>query len=229
MVPARGGSKRIPLKNIRSMAGRPLLAWPIDAARDSGLFDRIIVSTDNHEIAERARACGAEVPFVRPEALSGDHVGTLEVMRHAADWAAQSTGTAITAICCLYPTALFTLPDDLRRGFDCLKRGGWDYVFAAAALAAPVQRAFVRANGGAMRLLFPEHGLSRTQDLDQPFIDVGQFYWGQMAAWRDGRPIFGNRTSFIELPSERVQDIDTPEDWTKAELMFGSMRGSFDE
>lgn len=228
VIPARGGSKRIPLKNIRVIGGRPLLAWPIEAAIRSGVFERIIVSTDHEAIAEAARAAGAEVPFIRPSDLSNDHCGTLEVVRHAACWA-QAEGLGAESICCLYPTALFTRPQDLVLGLQQLESSHWDYVFVAARFTAPVQRAFIRAADGSMRLLFPEHRCTRTQDLAETFHDVGQFYWGSSTAWREGRPIFGHRTSFVELPAERTQDIDTPEDWARAERLFRDLQESTDD
>lgn len=228
VIPARGGSKRIPGKNIRDFAGRPMIEWPIAAARASGLFDRILVSTDSGEVAAVAEKAGVDVPFVRPPELSGDHCGTLEVITHAALWA-EEEGLAPDAICCLYATAVFVGPEDLARGRAKLDDGGWDYVFAAGRFAQPVQRAFVKADDGAMVLLFPEHRLTRSQDLPAVYHDAGQFYWGRADAWREGRPIFGPRTSFIELPAGRVQDIDTPEDWTMAEHLFGLMRRTENE
>jgi N-acylneuraminate cytidylyltransferase len=228
VIPARGGSKRIPAKNVRPFAGRPMIGWPIEAARESGMFDRIIVSTDADEIAETAREAGAEVPFVRPPELADDHCGTLEVITHAARWAADQ-GQRPDFICCLYATAVFAAPDDLKRGLETLREGGWDYVFAAGRYGQPVQRAFVKGADGAMELLFPKDRLTRSQDLAPAYHDAGQFYWGRTEAWAEGRPIFGRRTAFVELPSDRVQDIDTPEDWTKAERLFRMMRRNEDE
>ena len=225
VIPARGGSKRIPDKNIRHFAGRPMLSWPIAAALGSGLFDRVIVSTDSPEVAAAARAAGAETPFVRPPELSDDHSGTLEVMTHTVRWA-EAAGIEAKSVCCLYATAVFASPDDLRSGLTLLDEGKWDYVFAATRYAQPVQRAFIRGGDGAAALLFPEHRLTRTQDLPPVYQDVGQFYWGRAEAWREGRPIFGPRTTFVELASESCQDIDTPDDWTRAEALFARMRGS---
>lgn len=228
VIPARGGSKRIPRKNVLPFAGRPMIAWSIAAAHDSGLFERIIVSTDSAEVAEVAREAGAETPFERPAELSDDHCGTLEVITHAARWASEA-GLRPEAICCLYATAPFVAPADLEAGLEELRRGGWDYVFAAGRLPQPVHRSFVRSDDGAMELLFPEHRLTRSQDLPPVYHDAGQFYWGRADAWLEGRPIFGPRTAFIELPPGRVQDIDTPEDWTMAERMFENLRRTKDE
>jgi pseudaminic acid cytidylyltransferase len=218
VIPARGGSKRVPRKNIRPFAGRPMIAWPIEAARSSGLFEHIVVSTEDEEIATLARELGAEAPFVRPAELADDHSGTLEVMAHAAAWAA-AQGWAVEAICCLYATAPFTTPADLASARSKLADEGWDYVLAASRCPCAL-RSFRRAPDGAMEMLFPEHIPTRSQDLPDLYQDVGQYYWGRFDAWLEGRPIYGERTSFVELPPWRAQDIDTPEDWTMAEYLF---------
>lgn len=227
LIPARGGSKRIPRKNLRPFAGKPMIAWSIEAAAASGLFERIIVSTDDSEIASVAADLGVEVPFLRPAELSDDQAGTLPVVHHAAQWLA-ANGIVPEAICCLYATAPFVRPDDLRRGVEMLEQGGWDYVFAAGRFSYPVQRGFTRDSGGAMRLLFPEHRLTRSQDLAPVYHDAGQFYWGLTATWLESRAIFGERSACLELPPWRVQDIDTPEDWTMAEYLFEKAKGSDD-
>ena len=219
IIPARGGSTRIPRKNIRTFAGKPMVAWPVETALASGLFDRVLVSTDDEEIADIARGAGAEAPFVRPAELSDDFCGTLEVVAHAVAWAIDQ-GWSFTTACCLYATAAFTTADDLRAARDLQQQGEWDYVFAAGRFERPVQRAIGRGDDGAIRLLFPEHALTRTQDLPPAFFDAGQFYWGPAAAWGEQRPILGNRTSFIELPPSRAIDIDTEDDWAIAERRF---------
>ena len=227
VIPARGGSKRIPRKNVGTFAGRPMIAWPIAAAQRSGLFDQIVVSTDSEEVAAVAREAGAQVPFVRPPELSDDHCGTQEVIAHAARWA-QGAGLAPEAICCLYATAVFASPEDLGRGRDTLRAGGWDYVFAAGRFSQPVQRSFRKGPDGAMALLFPEHRLTRSQDLPEVYYDAGQFYWGGFQSWLEGRPVFGPRSSFVEMPGDRVIDIDTAEDWEAAERLFETMRNAGD-
>lgn len=221
VIPARGGSKRIPRKNLKPFAGRPIIAWTIEAARESGLFERILVSTDDPEIAAMAADLGAEAPFVRPAELADDHSGTAEVIAHAAAWAA-AHGPAPAAVCCLYATAPFLTSADLVRGREMLLSGQWDYVFAAAQHRHAVFRAFVRGADGAMEMLFPEHRLMRSQDLPPVYYDAAQFYWGRTEAWTGHRPIFGAATAFVELPPERVQDIDTPDDWAAAEEKFAN-------
>jgi N-acylneuraminate cytidylyltransferase len=219
VIPARGGSKRIPRKNIRPFAGKPIIAWAIETAQRSGLFERVIVSTDDGEIADIAGSLGAQAPFVRPAGLADDHCGTLEVVAHAVQWAA-ADGWDGDGACCLYATAAFASVDDLRSAGDLLRQGGWDYVLAAGRFDRAVQRAFARGADGSMELLFENHRLSRSQDLAPIYYDAGQFYWGLTKAWLELRPIFGQRTSFVELPSWRAHDIDTPEDWTAAERQF---------
>jgi len=222
IIPARGGSKRIPRKNVRSFAGKPMIAHSILCARDSGLFERVIVSTDDAEIARVARDHGAEVPFMRPAELSDDHTGTTDVVAHAVGWL-QDHGATPEAVCCIYATAPFLRHEDLRAGLAALTAGAWDYAFAAATFAAPVYRAFQRAAGGGLEMLFPQHFNTRSQDLPQVFHDAGQFYWGTPAAWLGKRRVFGPASTVVMIPRWRVHDIDTEEDWTRAELFAASL------
>lgn len=218
VIPARGGSKRIPRKNIREFCGRPMIAYPIDCALSSGLFERVIVSTDDDEIADVARRCGAEVPFVRPAELADDLTGTVAVIAHAVRWL-KASGAAPSAVCCIYATTPFIRADDLRRGLEILQAGQWRYVFSATSYAAPVLRAFVRLEGGAVRMLFPERLNSRSQDLPEVLHDAAQFYWGRTQAWLEEAPILAEGSTVVELPRWRVQDIDTEDDWIRAELV----------
>jgi pseudaminic acid cytidylyltransferase len=218
VIPARGGSKRIPRKNIRPFAGRPMIAHSIEAASQSGLFDRILVSTDDDEIADVARACGAEAPFRRPADISDDRSGTTEVVAHAVQWL-QQQGAAPQAVCCIYATAPFLQQDDLKAGLELLDSGGWQYVFAATNFAAPVQRAFQRDGRGGLTMLFPEHFATRSQDLPEALHDAGQFYWGLPGAWLKRLRVFDAHSSVVLLPRWRVQDIDTEEDWIRAEWL----------
>ena len=219
VIPARGGSKRIPRKNLREFAGKPMIVHSIDCAARSGVFDRIIVSTDDTEIAKIATAVGAEVPFVRPAELADDHAGTTDVIAHAAHWLEQQ-GATPASICCIYATAPFMHADDLRRGRDLMQAGSWDYVFSATTYAFPVQRAIRRDPGGGVQMLFPEHFATRSQDLPEIWHDAGQFYWGRPTAWRARAPVFGAASTIVELPRWRVQDIDTLEDWQRAEITW---------
>ena len=216
VIPARGGSKRIPGKNIREFAGKPMIAHPIDCALASGLFDRVIVSTDDAAIADVARAHGAEVPFLRPAELADDFTGTGAVLRHAVE--ALQVETA-EAVCCIYATAPFLRAADLQAGWERLRDGGWSFVFAATEFRAPVQRAFRQVAGGGLEMLFPEQFDTRSQDLPEVLHDAGQFYWGRPRAWLDGKRVFGKDSTVVRLPRWRVQDIDSDEDWRLAEAM----------
>lgn len=218
IIPARGGSKRIPRKNIKPFCGKPMIAWTIEAARNSKCFDRIIVSTDDAEIAGVARQWGAEVPFVRPEALANDYAGATAVVAHATEWAI-STGLGPEAVCCLLATSPLLQQTDLQAGWKAFSSGAWDYVFSATDFAAPIFRAFQETTEGGVQMFFPERFDSRSQDLPLALHDAAQFYWGKPGAWLESRRVFGPNSAVVFIPRWRVQDIDTPDDWRRAELL----------
>jgi pseudaminic acid cytidylyltransferase len=219
VIPARGGSKRIPRKNIREFCGKPMLAWSIKAAQASGCFDQIIVSTDDSEIADVAHQWGAQVPFMRPEELADDFVGTTPVVAQAVQWY-HDQGKGIMAVCCLYATAPFTEPGDIQRGLKLLEQVAVDrFVFTATSYASPIQRALrLDPASGEVHMWQPEEFKKRSQDLEPAYHDAGQFYWGRPLAWLSNRNLFEASTPLL-LPRWRVQDIDTEEDWIRAELM----------
>lgn len=219
VIPARGGSKRIPGKNIKPFCGQPIIAWSIQAALASGCFDRVIVSTDDDRIAEVAEAQGAEVPFRRPAALANDHATTVPVIAHALEWLA-AAGTPTALACCLYATAPFVRGEDLRQGHGRLMESGSDFVFPVTSYAFPIQRALRLDHDQRVAMFQPAHFNTRSQDLEPAFHDAGQFYWGRAEAWRQGRVMFGPGSVAMRLPRYRVQDIDTPEDWRRAEALF---------
>lgn len=219
IIPARGGSKRIPRKNIKPFLGKPVIAYTIEAAANSGVFDRIVVSTDDEEIASVAQSCGAEAPFRRPAALANDYADTIAVIAHATAWLADH-GTSLLAVCCLYATAPFLQPESICAGLKILQSGNWDFVFSATTFPYPVFRAFTLLPDGGLSMLQPEHFRTRSQDLPEAWHDAAQFYWGTPRAWLEGKPIFGERSTVIKLPRWQVQDIDTPEDWIVAERLF---------
>ena len=221
VIPARGGSKRIPRKNIREFSGKPMIAWSIEAALQSHCFDRIIVSTDDEEIAEVAQAHGAEVPFMRPAELSDDYTGTTPVVAHAINWINQH-GQAASEVCCIYATAPFIQASDLQRGLEVLETTGADFAFSVTSFAFPIQRAIRITSEQRVEMFQPEHFSTRSQDLEAAWHDAGQFYWGKAQAWLDNKPLFSGAAPVI-LPRHRVQDIDTPEDWLRAELMFSAL------
>lgn len=216
VIPARGGSKRIPGKNVALFHGRPMIGWPIAAARGSGLFERIVVSTDDDDIAEVARAEGAEVPFRRPADLSDDHTPTVPVIGHAVE-ALHLAGD--TPVCCLYATAPFVKANDLAEGLALLMAGA-RHVMAVTRFEYPIERALRRAADGAVEMVQPHHMQTRSQDLEEAWHDAGQFYWARAATWAAGTPVFDPGARGVALPSWRVVDIDTPEDWTRAEALF---------
>lgn len=221
LLPARGGSKRIPRKNIREFGGKPMIAWPIEAARASGLFDHVIVSTDDAEIADVARAAGAEVPFMRPDNLADDFSPTRVVINHAIRAMEEIHGRPVEMACCIYATAAFVRPEDLRAAHATLtERDDTRFVFAAATFAHPAQRAMVETGRGGVEMLFPEHAKTRSQDLAETFHDAGMFYWGRRDAFLDEHPMFGPQSRPHIMPRARTQDIDTPEDWEFAEALF---------
>ncbi|MFW3616933.1 pseudaminic acid cytidylyltransferase [Billgrantia antri] len=223
IIPARGGSKRIPRKNIRDFVGKPTIAWSIEAALTSGCFERVIVSTDDDEIASVASEYGAEVPFRRPAALSDDHTGTVPVIAHAIDWLARHAETP-SNVCCIYATAPFVQAADLRRGLATLEAEGGDYAFSVTSYAFPIQRALRITPAGRVEMFHPEHFNTRSQDLEEAYHDAGQFYWGRASAWLEGKVLFGLHAAPVLLPRHRVQDIDTLEDWERAEWLFKAMQ-----
>lgn len=222
VIPARGGSKRIPRKNIKPFCGKPMIAWSIEAALKSQCFDRIIVSTDDEEIAEVAQTHGAEVPFVRPLDLSDDHAGTTAVIAHAVKWQ-QQNGQAPDAVCCLYATAPFVQTTDLQRGLQVLQDTGSDYAFSVTSYAFPIQRALRMTSDHRVDMFQPGYFNTRSQDLEEAWHDAGQFYWGHAQAWLANKPLFSRDSAPVILPRHRVQDIDTSEDWERAEWLFKAM------
>lgn len=223
VVPARGGSKRIPRKNIKEFCGKPMIAWSIKAAKASGCFDRIIVSTDDAEIADVAKRHGAEVPFMRPVDLSGDYAGTLPVIRHAVDWL-QQNGDPVDYACCIYATAPFVSAEDLQAGLALLRQANCSYAFSVTSYAFPIQRAVRITEQGRVAMFQPEYFNTRSQDLEEAWHDAGQFYWGKAQAWRDEQPLFTEQSAPVKLPRHRVQDIDTLEDWARAEWLFKALQ-----
>ena len=218
VIPARGGSKRIPRKNILPFAGRPMLAYAIDGARQSGLFDRIVVSTDDAEIADVARAWGAEVPFMRPAELANDHTGTAEVIAHAVTALAE-TGAHFDAVCCIYPGVPLLRSQDLVAALAMLDPHRAEYVFPVAPYPAVIQRALRRLEDGRTTPFHPEFTPYRSQDLEPAYHDAGQFYWAAPDTWARCLSVHAHARTLL-LPPWRVVDIDTPDDWARAEAMY---------
>lgn len=222
VIPARGGSKRIPRKNIKPFAGQPMIGHAIGAALASRLFDHVVVTTDDDEIAAAARTLGAEVPFRRPAELADDHTPTVPVVAHGIE-ACKALGWAADAVCCIYPGVPFLQQDDLREALAVLEDGA-TYAFPVAEFPSPVQRALRRDADGSSRPLFPEHASTRTQDLPPAYHDAGQFYWGRAEAWLAGLNIHLHGRTIV-IPQWRAVDIDSPDDWQRAELLYRALHG----
>jgi len=218
IIPARGGSKRIPRKNIKLFHGKPLIAYSIELALQSQLFERVIVSTDDPEIAEIAQQYGAQVPFIRPAELADDFTGTGDVVEHALQQLT-ALGQNYDYLCTLYATAPLLQKKYLLEGYKQLKNSDAQQAFSATSMPFPIQRCFKVDARGRCEMFQPEHFFTRSQDLQEAYQDAGQFYWKNLH-----RPTiditFGKGSIPILLPRYLVQDIDTPEDWQQAELMF---------
>lgn len=217
IIPARGGSKRIPRKNVRLFRGKPIIGWSIAAARDSGLFDAVMVSTDDAEIATVAKGFGAGVPFLRSARTSDDYATTADVLLEVLnDYRAR--GQNFDLACCLYPTAPFVRAEDLVEGLRLLEDGGFDVAMPIARFDYPIWRSLKRDETGRITLNFPENLNARSQDLPPAFHDAGQWYWFRTAALERDHALMGPNTGAVVLPAARVQDIDTEDDWVLAEL-----------
>lgn len=224
VIPARGGSKRIPRKNIRMFCGKPIIAYSIEAALETKLFDQVVVSTDDEEIAAIARAFGATTPFARPKEIADDFTGTNDVVKHAVDWFVEQSHD-VTHACCIYATAPLLQPRFITEGFDALTGSDAAFAFSVTGYAFPIQRALRLAADGRVDALYPEHRLTRSQDLEPAYHDAGQFYWGTARAFLDDIPLFSPRSIGVVLPRFLVQDIDAPEDWEQAEFMYRAVSG----
>ena len=223
IIPARGGSKRIPNKNIKLFASQPIISYSIKAARDTDLFDRIIVSTDSEEIAEVAKTYGAEVPFVRPAELADDFSGTISVLLHALNWLC-AHGFATYYFCCIYATAPFVQPEHVIEGFNLLKKRNASTAFSVTTFPYPIFRALKVSEDGRIAMFWPEHENSRSNDLPEAYHDAGQFYWGNTKRFLTEKKLFSSDSVPVILPRYLVQDIDTPEDWETAEKMYSVLQ-----
>lgn len=224
VIPARGGSKRIPRKNIKPFHGKPMIAYAITAALTSKIFDKVVVSTDDEEIAQIAITYGAEVPFMRPADLADDHTPTVPVVAHAIA-NCQSMGWDVSEVCCIYPGVPFVSTGDIVQALEQLLRLRAHYAFPVTGFPSPIQRALRRMEDGSVLPFQPQYAATRTQDLEPGYFDVGQFYWGHRDAWLKGLNIHLNGTTLV-IPEWRVVDIDTPADWNRAELLYATLLAS---
>jgi pseudaminic acid cytidylyltransferase len=219
VIPARGGSKRIPRKNIKKFNGKPIIAYSIEAALKSNCFDQVIVSTDDDEIAEVAKKYGAQVPFLRPDELSNDYAGTIPVIKHAIEWM-EDNKSSVENVCCLYATAPFIQSQTISKAFQQLQESNSDYCFSVTSFVFPIQRAIKIVKKNKVSMFYSDYFNTRSQDLEEAYHDAGQFYWGKVQAFKDELPIFTEVATPYILPRYLVQDIDTPEDWIRAESMY---------
>ena len=219
IIPARIGSKRIPKKNIRDFCGKPIIGWSIHTAVESNCFDKIIVSTDSEEIASISEKYGAEVPFIRPKNISDDITGTLPVVNHSIKFVEANFGK-VELVCCIYATAPFLEPSFLRKGLLKIKENNANFCYSATSFPFPIQRAIKITSEKKSKMFFPEFQNTRSQDLEDSYHDAGQFYWGRASSWLEKRRIFDDNSIPLLIPRYKVQDIDTEEDWIRAEMMF---------
>jgi pseudaminic acid cytidylyltransferase len=225
VIPARGGSKRIPRKNIKEFNGKEIIAYSIEAAIKCNCFEQVIVSTDDNEIAEVSKKYGAQVPFIRPNELSSDYATTIPVVKHAIEWM-ESNNNSIKDVCCLYATAPFIQAQSIVKAYQQLKDSEVDYCFSVTSFAFPIQRAVKIVQDNKVNMLYPEYFNTRSQDLEESYHDAGQFYWGKAQAFKDELPFFSEVATPFILPRYLVQDIDTKEDWIRAEFMYQVLRNT---
>lgn len=219
IIPARSGSKRIVNKNIKLFHGKPIIAYSIETAIATGCFDKVIVSTDDPEIATIAKQYGAEVPFIRPDIISTDYACTLSVIEHALNWF-EKQSWSLEFICCIYATAPFLTTADLLAGLTAVSAPETDYAISVGEYHYPIQRALKMDKQQNISMYSNKFENTRSQDLPNSYHDAGQFYWGKAQAFKQILPLFSSKTKAIILPRERVMDIDTPADWQFAELLY---------
>ena len=223
VIPARGGSKRIPRKNIKPFMGKPIMAYSIEAALKSALFDEVMVSTDDKEFAEIALEHGASVPFFRSEATSNDHATTVDVLLEVVD-NYKKQGKEFDTICCLYSTAPFVTSERLKEAFGKLSTHV-DGCFAIVEYSYPIQRGLIINNTGFVEMMYPEHLYSRTQDLEKVYHDAGQFYFMKTVVMEKEKTVWCKRSEPLVLSELEVQDLDTLTDWNLAEIKYRILHG----
>ena len=225
VIPARGGSKRIPRKNIKPFCGKPMIAYSIEAAIRAGIFDEIIVSTDDEEIADIAKNAGASVPFMRPKELSDDYTATGAVVEHAIKFL-QARGDRIKFVCTIYATAPLIDEIYIKLGLEKLRASNAKNAFSCTSMPFPIWRTFKIAKDGRCEMFWRENFAKRSQDLEEAYQDAGQFYWTNLDAPSSDEIFFGRDSIAIVLPRHLVQDIDTPQDWIRAEFLYEAVQKS---
>lgn len=218
VIPARGGSKRIPRKNIKVFNNKPMILWALNTAKESGIFDHIIVSSDDKEIIEISKEFGAEVPFIRPKEISDDITPTVPVISHALKECI-NLGWSVEYACCIYPCVPFLKSSDLVNSFEILKNQEAEFVYPVVEYAHPIQRAMRKLSSGQMQFLDASNEMTRTQDLEKTYHDAGQFYWGKKDAWINEKKMHSDGVG-MPIENWRVVDIDNHDDWKRAEILY---------
>lgn len=218
IITARGGSKRIPGKNIKSFLGKPIIEYSILAAKNAGCFDEVMVSTDDHLIGELASSMGAIIPFIRSVETSNDHATTAEVIAEVLN-EYKKIGKEFKYCCCIYPTAPFITKDKLKAAYEKLMISGADSVVPVVKFGFPILRSF-KIDEGLVKMNWPEYMNSRSQDLPASFHDCGQFYFIKVESFLKNKKLFTEFTVPFEMPESEVQDIDNEEDWKVAEIKY---------
>ena len=223
IITARGGSKRIPKKNIKDFCGKPIIAYSIEAAIKSKVFDEIMVSTDDNEIAEIAKKYGASIPFMRSAKNSDDYSGTCDVLMEVVnDY--KKLGKEFDIVCCIYPTAPFVTAEKLTEVNNKFEREGASAIIPVVRFSYPPQRCFIEC-GGRLEYKWPEHEKSRSQDLEPFYHDAGQFYFIKTDVLMSQKTLVPANTVPLEIDELEVQDIDNITDWKLAELKYKLMVG----
>lgn len=229
IIPARGGSKRIPRKNIKLFCGKPIIAYSIQRAKETKLFDRIIVSTDDAEISDIAVKWGAEVPFTRPHTLADDYSTTIDVIKHALKWLKKNDERIYNSACCIYPTAPFIRMRDLKKAYESLTFKGIEFAFPVVTFPSSIFRALKITPENKLSMFWPEYLNTRSQDLPEAYHDAGQFYWGKISSFLKHDAIIREYSNPVIIPRYLAQDIDTLEDWKQAELFFQWLSSSLSD
>lgn len=223
IIPARSGSKRIPKKNIKEFCGKPIISYPISIALNSGIFDKVIVSTDCQEIAKISEEYGAEVPFLREKNLSDDFSNTHEVIGSVVNKLLDKFQLKLKYVCCIYATSSLMQQGDLLKGFNLIKSNKWEVVFSATKFSYPIMRSFKLNKDLGIEMFFPKFFFKRSQDLDEAYHDAGQFYWSHYSYWLGPQKKYNSLNTIVLIPSWRAQDIDNLEDWNRAEKIYKSI------
>lgn len=219
IIPARGGSKRIPRKNIKSFCGKPMILWTLEKLQEFKIFDRIIVSTDDEEIAAISREAGVDVPFMRPDELADDFATTAVVLEHAIEWLAKND-IAYDYACCAYPTSVFVTEDALKAGLRAVEEEQYDSAMAVCSFSYPIQRSLSVNDAGCLEFMQPDFALARSNDLPEAFHDAAMFYWLNASVFLKTKTILGEKTAPVYVSRKHVVDIDTAEDFDFAESLF---------